>query len=96
MRRGRVVEFDHSALRFRIALLVLVGLQSSEVRLAHPLMLRQALKLLQHLCVHPAVSARSETNVPEHAELQDWKSLLQTRTLWLPVSQADLGSRMID
>src|SRR5262249_54591484 len=31
--------------------------QLSEVRLAHPLMLRQALKLVQHLCVHPETSA---------------------------------------
>jgi hypothetical protein len=26
-----------------------------------------------------------------HAELQDWKSLLQTRTLWLPALQGDLA-----
>jgi hypothetical protein len=30
-------------------------------------------------------------NVLEHAELQDWKSLLQTRTLWLPAPQGDLA-----
>jgi hypothetical protein len=30
-------------------------------------------------------------NVLVHAELQDWKSLLQTRTLWLPAPQSDLA-----
>jgi hypothetical protein len=55
-------------------------------------MLRQALKLLQHLCVHPDISALgSEMNTAEHAELQDWKSLVQTRTLWLPGPQGDLA-----
>jgi hypothetical protein len=45
-------------------------------------MLRQALKLVQHLCVHPARSAPgSDINTAEHVELQDWKSFWQTRTL---------------
>jgi hypothetical protein len=66
--------------------------QLSEVRLLHPLMLRQALKLVQHLWVHPATSACASDMVSAvHAELQDWKSLLQTRTLWLPALQGDLA-----
>ena len=65
--------------------------QLSEARLAHPLMLRQALKLVQHLCVHPDKSAPgSDMVVAVQAELQDWKSLLQTRTLWLPALQGDV------
>jgi hypothetical protein len=55
-------------------------------------MLRQALKLLQHLCVHPVISTLASDMVAAvHAELQDWKSLLQTRTLWLPALQGDLA-----
>ena len=66
--------------------------QLSEVRLLHPLMLRQALNLVQHPCVHPVISALgSDTVAAVHAELQDWKSSLQTRTLWLPALQADLA-----
>ena len=64
--------------------------QLSEVRLLHPLMLRQALKVVQHVCVHPVISALGlDTIAALHAELQDWKSLLQTRTLWLPALQGD-------
>jgi hypothetical protein len=59
-------------------------------------MLRQALKLLQHLCAHPSTLAAPPALTVEHAELQDWKSFWQTRKLWLPRPQADLGSRMID
>jgi hypothetical protein len=66
--------------------------QLSEVRLLHPLMLRQALNLVQHPCVHPVISALgSDTIAALHAELQDWKSSLQTRTLWLPALQGDLA-----
>ena len=54
-------------------------------------MLRQTLKLLQQFCWHPALVAASDMAVAKHAELQDWKSLLQTRTLWLPVLQGDLA-----
>jgi hypothetical protein len=55
-------------------------------------MLRQALKVVQHPCVHPVISALGlDTIAAEHAELQDWKSLLQTRTLWLPALQGDLA-----
>ena len=54
-------------------------------------MLRQALKLLQQFCEHPALAAASDMAVAKHAELQDWKSLLQTRTLWLPPLQGDLA-----
>ena len=64
--------------------------QLSDVRLLHPLMLRQALKVVQHVCVHPVISALGlDTSAALHAELQDWKSLLQTRTLWLPALQGD-------
>ena len=64
--------------------------QLSDVRLLHPLMLRQALKVVQHVCVHPVISALGlDTIAALHAELQDWKSLLQTRTLWLPALQGD-------
>jgi hypothetical protein len=52
-------------------------------------MLRQALKLVQHLCVHADVSAKADVTAAKHAELQDWKSLLQTRTLWLPAPQRE-------
>jgi hypothetical protein len=45
------------------------------------LMLRQALKLLQHLALQPAVSALTSKDVAVHALLQDRKSSLQTRTL---------------
>jgi len=55
-------------------------------------MLRQALNLVQHPCVHPVISALgSDTVAAVHAELQDWKSSLQTRTLWLPALQGDLA-----
>ena len=58
-------------------------------------MLRQALNLVQHPCVHPATSAPgSDTVAAVHAELQDWKSLVQTRTLWLPVLQGDFAGRI--
>jgi hypothetical protein len=64
-------ESNHSdPLRARVV--VLVGLkQLSAVRLEHPLMLRQALKEVQHLCVHADVSAKADVTAPKHAELQD-------------------------
>jgi hypothetical protein len=66
--------------------------QLSVVRSAHPLMLRQAVNLVQHPCVHPFISALGLDEVTAvHPELQDWKSSLQTRTLWLPVLQGDLA-----
>ena len=66
--------------------------QLTDVIVAQPLMLRHVLKLLQHLCVHPVMSAVGFDNTTAvHAELQDWKSLLQTRTLWLPVLHAEGG-----
>ena len=55
--------------------------QSVVVRLAHPLMWRQTLKLLQHLCAHPSALATPPALTAEHAELQDWKSFSQTRNL---------------
>jgi hypothetical protein len=44
-------------------------------------MLRQALKLLQHRALQPAVSALTSKLVAVHTLLQDRKSSLQTRTL---------------
>jgi hypothetical protein len=42
--------------------------------------------------VHPVISALGlDTIAALHAELQDWKSSLQTRTLWLPALQGDLA-----
>ena len=42
--------------------------------------------------MHPDVSAvGSDIITAVHAELQELKSLLQTRTLWLPALQADFG-----
>ena len=87
--RGGGVDHWVAPLRARVE-----GLKSlkqlSEVRLLHPLMLRQALKVVQHVCVHPVISALGlDTIAALHAELQDWKSLLQTRTLWLPALQGD-------
>ena len=87
-REGRV---DHWVAPLRARVEGLKSLkQLSEVRLLHPLMLRQALKVVQHVCVHPVISALGlDTIAALHAELQDWKSLLQTRTLWLPALQGD-------
>ncbi len=53
------------------------------------LMLRQALKLLQHRALQPAVSAFTSKDVAVHTLLQDWKSSLQTRTLSLPALHAE-------
>ena len=52
-------------------------------------MLRQALKLLQHRALQPAVSALTSKDVAVHTLLQDWKSSLQTRTLSLPALHAE-------
>jgi hypothetical protein len=42
--------------------------------------------------VHPDVSAVGSDKITAvHAELQELKSSLQTRTLWLPALQADVG-----
>jgi hypothetical protein len=89
--RGGVDHWIPPPLRARTEGLVSLK-QLSEVRLAHPLMLRQTLNLVQHPCVHPVISALgSDTVAAVHAELQDWKSSLQTRTLWLPALQGDLA-----
>jgi|SRR5918994_3099686 len=91
LERGGVDHWIPPPLRARTEGLVGVK-QLSAVRLEHPLMLRQALKPVQHLCVHPLISAPgSDMTAAVHAELQDWKSLLQTRTLWLPAPQGDLA-----
>jgi hypothetical protein len=50
-------------------------------------MLRQALNWLQQRVLQPATSAVGSRAVAVHTLLQDWKSLLQTRTLWLPGPQ---------
>ena len=82
---------DHSApLRARTAGLLRLK-QSFALRLTHPLMLRQTLKLLQHLSEHPASAALLDRVAAAQAELQDWKSLEQTRGLWLPKPQASLA-----
>jgi hypothetical protein len=47
------------------------------------------LKLLQHRALQPAVSALTSKDVAVHTLLQDWKSLLQTRTLSLPGLHAE-------
>jgi hypothetical protein len=52
-------------------------------------MLKQALRLRQHLCWHAMPLAAADKAIEKHAELQDWKSLLQTRTPWL--LQGDLA-----
>lgn len=42
--------------------------------------------------MHPDVSAVGSDKITAvHAELQELKSSLQTRTLWLPALQADFG-----
>jgi hypothetical protein len=55
----------------------------------HPLIFRQALKLLQHRKLHPAISAEGSSAVAVHTLLQERKSSLHTRTLWLPGLQGD-------
>src|SRR4026207_1038023 len=70
--RGGGVDHWVAPLRARVE-----GLKSlkqlSDVRLLHPLMLRQALKVVQHVCVHPVISALGlDTSAALHAELQDW------------------------
>jgi hypothetical protein len=52
-------------------------------------MLRHALNWVQHLRLQPAISAEESSAVAVHTLLQERKSSLQTRTLWLPVPQAD-------
>ena len=55
----------------------------------HPLIFRQALKLVQHRKLHPAMSAEGSSAVAVHTLLQERKSSLHTRTLWLPAVQGD-------
>jgi hypothetical protein len=89
--RGVVDHWPTPPLRARRAALLPLK-QLSVVMSAHPLMLRQALNLVQHPCVHPVISALGLDEVTAvHPEAQDWKSSLQTRTLWLPVLQGDLA-----
>ena len=89
--RGVVDHWPTPPLRARRAALLPLK-QLSVVMSAHPLMLRQALNLVQHPCVHPVISALGSDMIAAlHAELQDWKSSLQTRTLWLPALQGDLA-----
>jgi hypothetical protein len=54
-------------------------------------MLRQALNWLQHLKLQPAVSAEESNALALQTLPQERKSLLQTRTLWLPGLHGDLG-----
>jgi hypothetical protein len=59
------------------------------VLVAQPLMARQALKLVQHLRLQPAISAEGSNALAVHTLLQERKSSLQTRTLWLPMLHGD-------
>ena len=52
-------------------------------------MLRQALNWVQHLKLQPAMSAEGSKAVAVQMLLQERKSSLQTRTLWLPVLHGD-------
>ena len=44
---------------------------------------------MQHLRLQPAVSAEGSNAVALQVLLQERKSSLQTRTLWLPVEHGD-------
>jgi hypothetical protein len=48
---------------------------------------------LQHRVLHPATSAEGSNAFALHMLLHEVKSLLQTRTLWLPALQADCVGR---
>jgi hypothetical protein len=52
-------------------------------------MARQALNPVQHLRLQPAVSAEGSSAVAVQMLLQERKSSLHTRKLWLPAVQAD-------
>jgi hypothetical protein len=54
-----------------------------------PLILRQALNWVQHLRLQPAMSAEGSKAVAVQTLLQERKSSLQTRTLWLPMLHGD-------
>jgi hypothetical protein len=56
---------------------------------AQPLMLRQALNWVQQRRRQPAMSAVASKAVAVQTLLQERKSSLQTRTLWLPGPQGD-------
>jgi hypothetical protein len=47
------------------------------------------LNSVQHLRLQPAVSAEGSSAVAVHVVLQERKSSLQTRTLWLPGEHGD-------
>jgi hypothetical protein len=59
------------------------------VLVPQPLMLRQALNIVQHLKLQPAMSAEGSSAVAVQTLLQERKSSLQTRKLWLPALQAE-------
>jgi len=54
-------------------------------------MLRHALNCVQHRKPQPAVSAEGSRAVAVQTLLQERKSSLQTRTLWLPGPHGDLS-----
>jgi hypothetical protein len=54
---------------------------------AQPLMLRHALNCVQQRKEQPAMSAEGSSAVAVQMLLQERKSSLQTRTLWLPGPQ---------
>jgi hypothetical protein len=55
--------------------------------------LRQVLNFVQQRSAQPAMSAVGSSAVAVQIELQERKSSLHTRTLWLPGLQADGVSR---
>lgn len=56
---------------------------------AQPLIERHALNMVQHLKLHPAMSALGSKAVAVQTLLQERKSSLHTRTLWLPALHGD-------
>ncbi len=63
------------------------------VLVAQPLMLKQARNCVQHRSLQPAMSAEGSKAVAVQTLVQDRKSSLQTRTLWLPMLHGDCGGR---
>ncbi len=59
------------------------------VRGPHCLRRRQVLKFVQQRKLQPAMSALGSSAFAVQMALQDWKSLVQTRTLWLPGLQGE-------
>ena len=58
--------------------------------MAQPLWWMHALKLLQHFRLHPAMSPEASKVMAVQMLLQERKSSLQTRRLWLLAEHADI------